>query len=330
MYNQKIADFYYLKAPRSTHVSHYTADMLESALEAIGFAPLRTHWFGIPFQPASLALRLLYRAGLIRNIHTGRGSRVLAVLMGPEGYRLIPVGILNKCALYCYDCWPENFDKWEFLLRRFRTDVAFFSARSSAEEFALRIPTLKTYWIPEATNPSEYVGYKALQQRSIDVLELGRRFPAFHEAVTSSLAAAQRRHLYESVPGRIVFPTRQELVNGLADSKLLICYPASVTHPERARQVETVTHRYFEGMASRCLLVGHAPQELIELFGYNPVIEVLPANAVGGIADLLADISVFQSLVDRNYESVVKHGTWLTRARQMRNIITSYLYYNLY
>jgi hypothetical protein len=27
-------------------------------------------------------------------------------------------------------------------------------------------------------------------------------------------------------------------------------------------------------MASKCLIVGHAPQELTDLSGYNPVIEV--------------------------------------------------------
>lgn len=317
-------DLYCLKAPRSTHVSRYAADMLESALEETGFAPLQTNWLGVPFQLGRLTLGALYRAGLIRNIHVGRGSKVLAVLMGPEAIRLFPVGVLNRCALYCYDCWPGNFDKWELLFRRFRTDVAFFSASSSAKEFAKRISTLKTYWIPEATDPLKYFGAKELKDRAIDVLELGRRFASFHEAVVSMLAAARRCHLYESVPGRIIFPTLQGLLNGLGDSKILICYPASMTHPERAGKVETVTHRYFEGMASRCLLAGHAPQELIELFGYNPVIEISPASAAERVADLLGNISSFQSLVDRNYKSVIRFGSWLSRSKQMREILVDH------
>ena len=313
-----------LKAPRSRHVSRFTAEMLESALEEVGFAPLRTDWFGIPFQAIRLAIGTLYRVGFIRNLRASRESMTVAVLMGPEAVRLFPVGIMNRCALYCYDCWPGNFSKWELLLRRFRTEVAFFAARSSAEEFAKRIPTLKAHWIPEATNPLKYSSRRPLKDRSIDVLELGRRFSAFHEAVTATLVAARLRHVYESVPGQIIFPSFHELVEGLSDSKILICYPASMTHPERAGHVETTTHRYFEGMASRCLLAGHAPRELIELFGYNPVIEIHPGDAAQKIGSLLENLSTFQSLVDRNYESVLRHGSWLSRARQIKETLIAH------
>ena len=66
----------------------------------------------------------------------------------------------------------------------------------------------------------------------------------------------------------------KDLVAGLANSRVSICFPQSITNPERCGKVETVTLRYFESMASKCLIVGKCPLELRDLFGYNPVIEV--------------------------------------------------------
>src|SRR5215212_10345929 len=81
--------------------------------------------------------------------------------------------------------------------------------------------------------------------------------------------------------------------------------PISMTHPARSGNVETVTLRYFESMAAKCLIVGHCPAELIEVMGYNPVIEADlssgPAAAAAQIADILADVGRYQPQVDRNF-----------------------------
>ena len=47
-----------------------------------------------------------------------------------------------------------------------------------------------------------------------------------------------------------------------------------MTQPEVAGDIETLTQRYWECMFSRMVMVGHAPQELIDFIGYNPVIEL--------------------------------------------------------
>ena len=49
---------------------------------------------------------------------------------------------------------------------------------------------------------------------------------------------------------------------------------SSSPKPELAGDIETLTQRYWECMLSRIVMLGHAPQELIDLIGYNPVIEI--------------------------------------------------------
>ena len=66
---------------------------------------------------------------------------------------------------------------------------------------------------------------------------------------------------------------RMPLAAGFGDAKVSVCFPSSTTHPQRSGSVETATHRYFESFASRCIVVGRAPAELVDLFGYNPVVE---------------------------------------------------------
>jgi hypothetical protein len=134
------------------------------------------------------------------------------------------------------------------------------------------------------------------------------------------LASNGLRHEFEHVPGQKIFHTREDLANGLGDSMISVCFPASVTHPEVSKGLETATHRYFESIASKCVLLGHAPQELVDLFGFNPVVPVEPAIP-DQLENLLSNISQYQESVERNYERLLEVGTWDVRAK---SIISEY------
>lgn len=56
-------------------------------------------------------------------------------------------------------------------------------------------------------------------------------------------------------------------------------------------------------------MVGHAPQELIDFIGYNPVIELTDTiSPEEQIADVIEHIEDYQSLVDKNRETAEKLG----------------------
>jgi hypothetical protein len=210
---------------------------------------------------------------MIRNFWKSGKGIYLAILMGPAEYRLFPFSYSKEVVVYGFDCWPAKYARWEAFFRRNRLKLAFFSARRSAEYFENRIPAMKSVWLPEAVDPEAYISSRGLEERSIDVLELGRRNEVFHQTISQHLEKSRRVHLYEKEKGQIIFPTREALVKGLSDCKISVCFPSSMTHPERSGNVETVTYRYFESMASGCVILGKCPQELLDLFEYNPVIE---------------------------------------------------------
>jgi hypothetical protein len=295
----------------------YTEQDFQTALSAVGFGVRKQPSVGIPEPIAHQVRRVLGRAG--RNVRVGKGSKLLCLMMGPLAYRLVPDGILNRCALYCFDTWPDNFAVWDSLFKRFKTEVAFFTSRNARDRFERLFPAMHCYWVPEGSNPELHRPQKMLVSRSIDVLEFGRRYDRYHNAIVTQLNKAGKNHLYEVHPGQVVFRGREALLRGLAESRIVVCFPSSVTHPSRA-EIETITVRYMEAMASGCLVVGHCPADLRELFGYNPVVDADAVRPGDHLLEILDNIGEWQPLIRRNIEKVFEN-TWIHRARDIKRIL---------
>jgi hypothetical protein len=261
---------------------------------------------------------------LMRNIRRSSAGPVFVSFMGFSESKIFPISCWNEIVPYCFDCWPSRYERWLSFFKRQRVRTAFFSARQSAQYFAEALPSMKSIWLPEATDPTDYCHSKYLKERDIDVLELGRKYDRFHNRIREPLAEANRLHLFEKVKGTIIFPDKDGLVDGYARRKISLCFPASQTHPDRSGPVETVTHRYFQSMASKCLIVGHAPQELKDLFGYCPVIEVEDGHEFEQIQSLLNNLGSYQGLVDRNYDRLLEVGTWDSRVSTIIDILSEF------
>ena len=64
------------------------------------------------------------------------------------------------------------------------------------------------------------------------------------------------------------------------------------------------------------VMVGHAPQELVDFIGYNPVVELRDdISAEDLIADVLEHIDDYQPLVDRNRATAERLGSWTVRLK---------------
>jgi hypothetical protein len=260
------------------------------------------------------AMRLTARLRLARPIWR-RGQTAYLIPTGQVGEgRYVPVTFFNEVIPLYFDAWPNLWEPLGKVLRRHRVRVAFFTARQTVAHFRETLG-LDAIWMPEACDPSQYRPDKPLADRSIDVLELGRKYDRYHDAIAPMLASDGRSHLFERVKGQLIFDTREAMIAGFADAKVSVCFPSSITHPERSGNVETVTHRYFESIASRCLIVGHGPAELTDVFGYDPVVRADDRDPAGQLRDVLRRIDEFQPLVDRNYRRLLEVGTWDVRMR---------------
>jgi hypothetical protein len=279
---------------------------IEYELERRGFEP----YDQVSHSLVNLAARAAGRLKLNILLNPFPGDPMLAVGGYVPDATCFPTSLWTRFIPYFHDCWESAFSQWESFFRRNRTELAFLTARNAAEHFQQRFPSRRFLWLPESVDPAAHQSGTPLAERANDVLELGRKYEMFHNRLGPVLVNAGMTHLYEKVKGEIIFPSRDEFVSGLANSRVSICFPQSLTNPVRCGRVETVTLRYFESMASRCLIVGKCPLELFDLFGYNPVVEV---DDPAEIVDVVRKIADYQPLVDRNYQRLLEVGTHSVR-----------------
>ncbi|WP_200382537.1 hypothetical protein [Thiococcus pfennigii] len=78
-----------------------------------------------------------------------------------------------------------------------------------------------------------------------------------------------------------------------------------------------MTQRYLEAIGSGCLIVGESPQEIIDLFGFDPVIPVDWKNPVKQLFNVLKSIESYQEHVDRCRLRFLEVGTFSSRVEKI-------------
>jgi hypothetical protein len=224
--------------------------------------------------------------------------------------------------IYMYDVWPR-FQRWIFpLLDVFNITFIFFSSRQVYEDYQRQFPKnrCKAMWLPEALDIAEYK-YLPETERTIDVLEFGRNYADYHNMIVEALSLHRKVHIFKSHGGPVLFEGKEAFTSALSKSRIVICIPSDVTHPERAEYISTMTLRYLQAMASKCLIVGIIPSDMEEAFGYNPIVEIDIDNAAAQILDVLANFDNYKWLIEKNYAEVKAKHQWENRWKIIRNKI---------
>jgi hypothetical protein len=249
-------------------------------------------------------------------------KHLFTVMMGLDIYKYRSFGFLTKHnkSIFMIDAWEHDHEKIVDFVNTFKIDNIFISSLQATNMLGLLIRETKINWIPEGINPEEYK-YLSYNEKNIDVLAFGRKYDLYHDQIVGYLQENEKIYLYEKVKGEIIFPTRIEFINGLAHSKVSICVTANITHPLRSGNIETMNIRYLQSIVSKCLLVGHAPKEMIQLFGYNPVIEIDMENPVEQLDEILKNYSDYIPLIEKNYQIVLKYHTWKDRWNQIKECL---------
>ena len=192
------------------------------------------------------------------------------------------------------------------------TNLSLQEIIRSAEKIKMIEPKLNVLWLPEGVDISGYEEGKLLCDRGIDVLNIGRPI----ERIAKSSIRDDFKFLDTVENGKRKF-SPNELSMVMADGKITICLPRCDTDPDIAGDIETLTQRYWECMLSRIVMVGRAPQELKDLIGYNPVVDIDWENINNQLMHILAHIEDYQSLVDKNRETAIRMGDWTVRMREV-------------
>lgn len=233
-----------------------------------------------------------------------------------------------------WDCWPRYFKKTCRWLRKHGVRTAIFSSRQTAEKMQERFSgkhegwqKIDMIWCAEAVDESVYQQGKLLKDRTVDLLEFGR---SNDKVVSSGKLAGVKinglplQHVCTKQNGKFIY-TNEQLYEAMGDAKVTIALPRSMTQPEIAGDIETLTQRYWECMFSRMVMVGHAPQELVDFIGYNPVVELRDDySAEDLIRDVLEHIEDYQGLVDKNLETAQRLGSWNVRIKWLVGQLSEY------
>ena len=217
-----------------------------------------------------------------------------------------------------WDCWPKFFEfTYNWFLKN-RVQTAIFTSSQNAEMMKKILPHLNILFIPEGVNTQLYAKGKNLTDRKIDLLEFGRR----NDKVFNVKLPQDFNHLY-SKNGNQLFSSNNEFFQALADTKIAINFPRCDTQPEIAGNIETLTQRYWECMLSRIVMIGRAPKELVDLIGYNPVIDIDKSYGEEQVLHILNHIEDYQPLVDKNYETAQNKADWSHRMKEVMNWLRS-------
>jgi hypothetical protein len=271
--------------------------------------------------------RVVAKAGLVRPLPGRRRYRSIVAIAWASELTLFPAGYFDEIVPFIFDCWPEQFDAWARLLRKHNITLAFFSARDAAAALQSRVPGLVAHWLPEACNISLFDASRPLKDRSLHILEMGRKHPELHAKLLGlfpqeHIARHNITHVYSKVDSSTpIYPTLTSLYEAMGNTLVSVCFPKSVTHnhstDRKDSRVETLTQRYLETIGNGALPLGACPAELKDLFGFDPVIPVDLKNLAAQIREIVRNPESYQHFADKARVRLAEVGTFAARGKLM-------------
>lgn len=262
--------------------------------------------------------------------YLGKKRKKKAIIVTSRGEALFknafPFFYTYEIVPMLWDVWPDSWESLYRELKFFECKTVFVTVKAMAEKISRELD-IQAYWLPEGIDPAGYGNGIELHDRPIEVYELGRQKRDYHavleELYRKGIVKQYCRNIYNDEGGlqKLAFPTTDALLNSLQKIKIIVSFPQVDTHPQKAGGLDTLTQRYWEAMLSRCLIVGRAPGELIELIGYDPVVNVNWQKPEKQLECILSNISDYQELVDRNYAVALEKAPWSRRIETLIEIV---------
>lgn len=108
----------------------------------------------------------------------------------------------------------------------------------------------------------------------------------------------------------------------LRRTRISICYPFSLTHPQTYRGVDPLTARWFEGLAAGCVLAGKKPTcpEAPRLVNWEESLVTLPDDeneAIDELLKLTSDLDRCESISRLNFRAAAASHDWRFRIAEM-------------
>ena len=264
------------------------------------------------FYPPQFLHSLIYRITLPSVFKNKKEARLRFVSGYSIQFDTFPDYAFYEVIPLIWDCWPKQVESVAAFFRKHQVKTAIFTSYQTADVFRDLFPQMNVLTITEGIKIDLYSPGNVLSDRKIDILEIGRKDGNFFKTPLPEGI----NHVKTGNFAR-TFQSDEEFRAALADTKVTVTVPRCDVNPETAGNIETLTQRYWECMLSRIVMVGRAPKELIDLIGYNPVIDWDGNDASPLVSDILGNIGKYQDLVNRNYETAKKMASWEMRMKDI-------------
>lgn len=264
------------------------------------------------FYPPKYFHSLIYKFSIPSWFKSTKEARLRFVSGYSVQFDTFPDYAFHEIVPLVWDCWPKQVESVAIFFKKNQVRTAIFTSSQTADTFRTKFPQMNILTITEGIKVDLYLKGKKLADRKIDVLEVGRKDGNFFKAPLPESINHVKTGNFDRA-----FQTDEDFRKALADTKVTITVPRCDVDKEVAGNIETLTQRYWECMLSRIVMVGRAPKELVDLIGYNPVVEWDGLDATPLVIDILENIDEYQELVDRNYETARKMASWDIRVRQI-------------
>lgn len=264
------------------------------------------------FYPPQFLHSLIYRITLPSIFKSTREARLRFVSGYSIQFDTFPDYAFYEVIPLIWDCWPKQVESVAAFFRKHQVKTAIFTSSQTADVFRGLFPQMNILTITEGIKIDLYSPGNVLSDRKIDILEIGRKDGNFFK----SPLPEDINHIKTGNFAR-TFQSDEEFRTALADTKVTVTVPRCDVDKKTAGNIETLTQRYWECMLSRIVMVGRAPKELINLIGYNPVIDWDGNDASPLVSDILENIGKYQDLVNRNYETAKKMASWEMRMKDI-------------
>lgn len=279
--------------------------------EKIGGAVARPHY------PNRLLHSIFFRHSFPQLWNSKKEARLRFVSGHSICFDTFPDYLYYEIIPIVWDCWPSEIEKVSSFCNKYRVKTIFFTSSQMTDLFHEMFPNMNVFHITEGIDLDLFFKGEELEKREIDVLEIGRKNGIFFKSPLPD----KLNHIKTGNFNR-VFKSDIDYRMALANTKVTINVPRCDVDKKRAGNIETLTQRYWECMMSRVVMVGRAPGELIELIGYNPVIDWDGKDAASLVLDILQNVRDYQKIVDHNYETALKMASWDIRMRKIKDILS--------
>jgi len=210
----------------------------------------------------------------------------------------------DQVAVWFPEVWPLELADPRLALEPFSiADHVFVGVADSAPVLSDLVGR-PVHYLPMAADAMRFAPASPAEPRPVDVLGIGRRLPALHDALLDWAAKAGRHYLYDTISGGEVHDVaahRENLAATYRRSKLAITHFAKFDRPHEVGDQRENPGRLWEGLASGVIMAGMPPRpELQRRFPGAEVVIELPRDPHEAVATI-------DELVRQPHEDLRRH-----------------------